>query len=151
MDDAAQTIADGASTFFVSEWVPVLLDVHTWIAMLVSWALVESIKQFGFVHKQPEAGRKDRARVLSMLFGYAAAYIAYSRFLHLPDAYILALALGILNPWIYLLVGGILDSFGPTKKILDFVKPHRRHKFVPLPKENPDDVTTFTRIPEDKR
>ena len=151
MDKAVQTVAGGAGNFIVDAWIPILLNPHTWIAMLVSWALIESIKQFGFIHKRDEQSRKDISRIMSISIGYGCAYIAYDMFLGLEKAYILAITVGILNPWIYLLVGGFLARFEPPTQLLDFVKPHRRHKFVPLPKEHPDDMTTFTRIPEDKK
>ena len=150
MNDGIQTVAKGAGNFFVDQWVPILLDPYTWIAMLVSWAFVESIKQFNFVYKQQPETRKDIARVLSITAGYSCAYVAYDVFLHLDKAYILATAVGILNPFIYLWVTGIMNYFEPTRKILDFVKPHRRNKFIPLPKDHEDDITTYTMTKEER-
>lgn len=147
MDAAVQKIATGAGNFFVEEWVPILLDPYTWLALALSWAVVDSFKQFSFIHTLEPAKRRDVNRLMGFFFGFLFAYIAYRYYVKLPRPYIPAFVLAVLSPWIYRVITAIMDKFEFTRAILNAIKPHRRHKFVPLPKEKPDDPTTFTKVP----
>ena len=148
MDDAVQSVAKGTGNFFVTEWIPIILDPHTWIALLTSWAVVETLKQFNFMYKRDPGVRRDINRIMGFVCGFVFAYIAYRYYVKLPKPYIPAFILAVLSPWIYRIVTAIMDRYEFTRDILDAVKPHRRNKFVPLPKEHPDDPTTFTKVPD---
>lgn len=145
MDSAAQQVATGAGGFFVKEWIPIVLDPYTWIALLSAWAMVETVKQLQFVYKLPPGTRRDVSRILAFVITSLFGFVAYEHYVGLEHPYIPAVVLGVLSPWIYRIVSAIMDKYEFTRSILDAVKPHRRNKFVPLPKENDDDPTLFKR------
>ena len=151
MDQAVQKIATGTSNFFVEHWVPILLDPHTWIALVVSWAIVDMVKQFSFIYRRPPGVRRDINRAMGFVVGFLCAYTAYRFYVQLPRPYIPAGVLAVLSPWIYRVLTAMMDNYSFTKKILDAVKPHRRNKpkFVPIPKERYDDETTYRRNDEE--
>lgn len=152
MDSAVQTVATGTGKFFVSEWIPLLLDPYTWITLIISWALVETIKQSQLVWKTDPQKRRFINRAMAHVTTAACAYYTYTRLMpEIPDPAMMALALGVVSPYVYEVVTALLDNFAFTKKIMDAIKPHRRNKeLVPLPKENDDDPTLFMRKKDDE-
>lgn len=152
MDNAAQTVATGASKFFVAEWIPLLLDPYTWITLVVSWALVGTIKQSRIIWKRDPQTRRFINRSMAHVVTAICAYYTYTRLIpDIPDPAIMALALGIISPYVNEIVTALLDNFSFTKKVMDAVNPHRRNKdLVPVPKENDDDPTLFMRKKDDE-
>lgn len=138
------TVVDGAEKFITSEWIPLVLEPITWIALVTSWATVETIKQISFIYKQHPAIRRDINRILGFATGFVYAFMGYHHYVPEMDIPIIpAMAVGILSPWVYRITVAVLEKFEFTREIVNTMKPHQRNKFVPVPKENEDDPTLF--------